>query len=43
VSAIAALMKKEINPDLVISFGTSGGFSTKAGDIVIGEECFFVD
>ena len=36
VSAIASLMKKNIDPDLVISFGTSGGYGCKTGDVVIG-------
>jgi hypothetical protein len=35
-SAIAALVKPLINPDLVISFGTCGGISLPVGHIVLG-------
>jgi len=41
-AAIAGLIKKIMEPDLVISFGTCGGF-LDIGDVVLGTQALFVD
>ena len=41
-AAIAGLIKKVMEPDLVISFGTCGSFSD-IGDVVLGTQALFVD
>eukprot|EP01063_Lacrimia_lanifica_P025011 TRINITY_DN3280_c1_g1_i5.p1 TRINITY_DN3280_c1_g1~~TRINITY_DN3280_c1_g1_i5.p1 ORF type:complete len:356 (+),score=153.89 TRINITY_DN3280_c1_g1_i5:719-1786(+) len=44
-SAVAAMAAKVIQPDLVISFGTAGGWPSKVqvGDCVVGSGCVFLD
>jgi len=43
--AVAALVAKLLRPDLVINFGTSGGFPSvcKVGDVLLADACLFLD
>lgn len=43
--AVAALVAKLFRPDLVINFGTSGGFPNvcKVGDVLLMDSCLFLD
>lgn len=43
--AVAALVAKVLHPDLVVNFGTSGGFpeTCKVGEVLLSDACLFLD